>query len=60
MDWGDNPGFVGYITSDGQRLTFNYALAPAPVPLPAALWLMLTGLASMGIAGRRRLSPERE
>ena len=51
LNWADARGFVGSITSDGQRLSFNYA--PAPVPLPAALWLMLGAMTSMGIVGRR-------
>lgn len=33
-------------------------IAPAPVPLPAAAWLMISGLGALGAAARRRRNPQ--
>ncbi len=40
------------LAADG-TLTFSGSEAPAPVPLPAALWLLISGLAGVGALGRR-------
>ena len=42
---GGTPGTIGFD---------NITLDPAPVPLPAAAWLLLSGLAGLGFVGRRR------
>lgn len=42
---------VIYIVDEGPNM---YALTPTPVPLPAAAWLLLSGVAGLGGLARRR------
>ncbi len=48
---GDFSTTSGYVT----RFTFN-DITPAPVPLPAGLWLTLSAITVLGINARRRLA----
>lgn len=42
-----------YLSSTGQ-LTYNIPAAVSAVPLPAAVWLLASGVAGLGAIGRRR------
>jgi hypothetical protein len=39
------------------HLTYTFPGDTAPVPLPAAVWLLLSGLTGMGVVGRRKNKP---
>ncbi len=36
------------------QAAFEFAMAPAPVPLPAAGWMLFAGVAGLAAAARRR------
>jgi hypothetical protein len=42
-----------FLSSSGD-LTYNLPSSAAPVPLPAAAWLLVSGIAGFGAVGRRR------
>jgi hypothetical protein len=47
--------FAGLFTIDLSTDTLTYSVpGTSPVPLPAGVWLLLSGLASLGVLGRRR------
>lgn len=43
-----------WFLSNSGDLTYNVPTAAAPVPLPAAAWLLISGIAGLGTVGRRR------
>lgn len=46
--------FAGVFSLDLASDTLTYSVAPSPVPLPAGVWLLVSGLAGLGVFGRRR------
>jgi hypothetical protein len=46
--------FAGTWSVDLGTDTLTYSIAALPTPLPAGLWLLLSGLTGMGLLGRRR------
>jgi hypothetical protein len=44
----------GFFQLNGGTLTWNVPDSGTPVPLPAAAWLLTSGLAGLGLFGRRR------
>ncbi|SEA16590.1 endonuclease/exonuclease/phosphatase family protein [Rubrimonas cliftonensis] len=47
-------GDFPFPSSDHRLVWVDVAVSPAPIPLPAAAWLLLGGLGALGLAGRRR------
>ena len=43
-----------WLLTSGGNLTYSLAAATTVVPLPAAVWLLLSGLTGFGVIGRRR------
>ena len=58
VDFGNlfaNVSSVSFATGGGGNVRIDdVSASPAPVPLPAAAWLLLAGLGSLGAAARRR------
>lgn len=52
-----SPGgsYTGFIAGDSNYEGGTGTFTATPVPLPAAAWLLLSGLAGMGLMGRRRI-----
>jgi hypothetical protein len=51
---GTDGTLINALTFRATGIAFEVAAAPSPVPLPAAVWLLLSGLVSLGLVGRRR------
>lgn len=51
---GTDGTLINALTFRATGIAFEVAAAPSPVPLPAAAWLLLSGLVSLGLVGRRR------
>jgi len=50
---GDDGTLINSLTFRATGIAFEVA-SPSPVPLPAAAWLLLSGLAGLGLIGGRR------
>jgi len=53
-DYGDLSGIYQRSATASDLGFWMYRSVPAPVPLPAAAWLLLSGLAGLGFVGRRK------
>jgi len=53
LDLQDSIKWAGFFDTDGADIPVNYT-PTSIVPLPAAFWLMLTGLAALGVSARRK------
>ncbi|WP_129779354.1 VPLPA-CTERM sorting domain-containing protein [Peristeroidobacter soli] len=57
---GNNPTiqtqYAGVWSFDAATGVLNYSVAAAPVPLPAAAWLLLSALGGLGAVSRRRVA----
>lgn len=47
-------GYATWYLGDNGTLTYSIAGVGSEVPLPAAVWLMLSGIGGLGVFGRRR------
>jgi len=55
MSSGTNGNYALVLTLGSETLSANGDLtAPAPVPVPAAIWMLFSGLGSMGVLARRK------
>ena len=52
--YGNSQGNGFWFLSSTGDLTYNVLASTSPVPLPAAVWLLVSGLAGLGAIGRRR------
>jgi len=55
LDLQDSIKWAGFFDTNGADIPVNYTpTSIGEVPLPAAFWLMLTGLATLGVSARRK------
>jgi hypothetical protein len=54
--YANSAGFAAewLLNADGSLSYTSAAVGGAPVPVPAAIWLLLSGLSGLGVIGRRR------
>jgi hypothetical protein len=52
-----SPGgsYTGFVAGNSNYGSANGTFTATPVPLPAGVWLLLSGLAGMGLVSRRRI-----
>jgi hypothetical protein len=54
LHYGNSTGFATWLLTAGGNLTYTLAGQVGEVPLPAAVWLLFSGLAGFGAVARRR------
>jgi hypothetical protein len=52
--YGNSSNFASWLLTSAGNLTYSLSAATTVVPLPAAVWLLLSGLAGFGAVSRRR------
>jgi hypothetical protein len=54
--YGNSANFASWLLTSAGNLTYSLDAAATTVPLPAAVWLLMSGIAGIGAVSRRRVA----